>query len=73
MANDLHDHLNSADPGRLIRERELAKRWAISPRTLQRWRGKNSGPAYILIGGTVRYRMADVLVFEQEMRRGGAQ
>jgi len=71
MANHPHDLLNADDPGILIRERELAGRWKISRRTLQRWRAERSGPTYILIGGTVRYRLADVIAYEQSMRRDG--
>lgn len=72
MANHLHDHLlSSDDPQVLIRERELAVRWKISRRTLQRWRAEGTGPAYILIGDAVRYRLDDVFAFEQKMRRGG--
>lgn len=54
-----------------LRERELAERWKTSQRTLQRWRAEGFGPAYIHIGGTIRYRMADVLAFETRHRRGG--
>ncbi|MEJ8570763.1 helix-turn-helix domain-containing protein [Microbaculum marinum] len=71
MANDPHKSLGPDDPWLLIRERELAERWKTSRRTLQRWRAGGSGPAYILIGGAVRYRMADVLTFEERMRRAG--
>jgi predicted DNA-binding transcriptional regulator AlpA len=28
----------------------------ISPRTMQRWRGARTGPAYVKIGRLVRYR-----------------
>lgn len=71
MANDPYTSPGPEDPWLLIRERELAERWKKSLRTLQRWRAEGAGPAYILIGGSVRYRMADVVAFEQRMRRGG--
>ena len=71
MANDLEKSLSPDDPWLLIRERELAERWKTSRRTLQRRRAEGSGPAYILIGGAVRYRLADVITFEETMRRGG--
>jgi predicted site-specific integrase-resolvase len=74
MANHLYDHLlNPDDPQLLIRERELAVRWKISRRTLQRWRAEGAGPAYIRIGDAVRYRLEDVFAFEQKMRRGGGR
>ena len=74
MANPLQDLLNPYDPRLLIRERELAERWRISRRTLQRWRAEGAGPAYIQIGGAVRYRLEDVFAFEQKKRHlGGLQ
>lgn len=48
----------------VLRERELAEYWKISLRTLQRWRAEGFGPDYILIGGTIRYRMVDILDYE---------
>jgi hypothetical protein len=43
---------------------ELARRWQISPRTLERWRWLKSGPRYLKIGGRVVYRLEDVEAFE---------
>lgn len=71
MANDPQIPIGAGDPWLLIRERELAERWKTSRRTLQRWRTEGWGPAYILIGGAIRYRLADILAFEERMRRGG--
>lgn len=59
------------NPSGLVRERTLARRYDTSIRTLQRWRAKGYGPAHIVIGGGVRYRMVDVLEFETRMRCGG--
>ncbi|MGO4917723.1 helix-turn-helix transcriptional regulator [Pseudogemmobacter sp. W21_MBD1_M6] len=48
---------------------ELAARWKISPRTLERWRHTGDGPSFIKLGGRVIYRIADVEAFEhQELR-----
>jgi predicted site-specific integrase-resolvase len=47
-----------------IGQRELAKRWGISPRTLERWRWSKEGPNYVRLGGRVVYRMEDVEAFE---------
>jgi hypothetical protein len=68
--SDLHNTLGPDDPRLLIPERDLAVRWKTSRRTLQRWRAQGSGPPYILIVGAVRYRLADVIAFEEKMRRG---
>ena len=43
---------------------ELAKRWRISPRTLERWRWQKLGPQYLKVGGRVVYRLEDVEAFE---------
>lgn len=59
------------DPFSLVRERDLAERWNKSLRTLQRWRSAGYGPAYLQIGGTVRYRLRDILAFEELQRHGG--
>jgi Helix-turn-helix domain len=48
---------------------ELAVRWRISPRTLERWRWAGDGPRFIKIGGLVRYRRDDIEGFEAEQLR----
>jgi hypothetical protein len=53
-------HLNQID---------LARRWSISPRTLERWRWLGQGPRYIKIGGRVVYRVEDVEAFEAQRTR----
>ena len=48
---------------------DLAARWRISPRTLERWRWTGEGPSFMKLGGRVIYRLEDVLAFEnQELR-----
>jgi predicted site-specific integrase-resolvase len=53
-------HLNQID---------LADRWNISHRTLERWRWTGEGPQFIKIGGRVVYRLEDVEAFEAEQLR----
>jgi hypothetical protein len=45
----------------------LAERWRVSPRTLERWVGR--GPQFLKVGGQVRYRLADILAYEQRQLR----
>ncbi|MDN2582937.1 helix-turn-helix domain-containing protein [Aquibium sp. ELW1220] len=45
---------------------ELAARWKISPRTLERWRWTGEGPAFIKIGGRVVYRLEEVEGYENK-------
>ncbi|MBR0658706.1 helix-turn-helix transcriptional regulator [Neoroseomonas oryzicola] len=49
---------------------ELAHRWTISPRTLERWRWLHQGPRYLKIGGRVVYRLEDIEAFEANQLRG---
>ncbi|MGE0759586.1 MAG: helix-turn-helix transcriptional regulator [Pirellulaceae bacterium] len=55
-------HLNQLD---------LARRWRMSERTLERWRWQKSGPPYLKVGGRVIYRLDDVLTYEAAQRRTG--
>lgn len=66
-----HDKVLPAHEMQFLREKELAERWKVSLRTLQRWRAEGSGPAYISIGGTIRYLMEDVRAYEDARRHGG--
>lgn len=45
---------------------ELARRWKLSPRTLERWRWTGEGPKFVKLGGRVVYRMEDVEAFEAD-------
>ena len=46
-----------------LNQTELAARWTISARTLERWRWTGDGPAFLKIGGRVVYRLEDVLAY----------
>ncbi len=48
---------------------ELARRWKLSPRTLERWRWLGQGPRYLKIGGRVVYRVEDIETFEADQVR----
>jgi hypothetical protein len=56
-----------------LRERELARRWRVSVRTLQRWRSDRTGPVWLKICGRVLYPVEDVLRWEQASRRAAGQ
>jgi hypothetical protein len=53
-------HLTSAD---------LARRWQVSERTLDRWRNAEKGPDWLKLNGRIRYRLEDVLAFERARLR----
>jgi hypothetical protein len=48
---------------------ELAARWNISHRTLERWRWVGEGPNFLKLGGRVIYRLEDIEAFELEQLR----
>ena len=54
---------------RHLNQGELAARWTISHRTLERWRWTGEGPAFIKIGGRVVYRLEDVEAYEAAQLR----
>ena len=53
----------------LLTQAALARRWKVSPRTLERWRWLGRGPQYMKVGGQVRYRFADVAAYEAAQLR----
>jgi hypothetical protein len=59
----------SSEALRHLNQLDLARRWRISTRTLERWRWLRQGPAYLKLGGAVAYRLEDVEAFEAEQRR----
>jgi predicted site-specific integrase-resolvase len=48
---------------------ELAVRWRISHRTLERWRWTGEGPKFLKVGGRVVYRLSDIEEYEQAIVR----
>ena len=47
-----------------LTQTEVARRWCLSPRTLERWRWLGQGPAFLKLGGRVAYRLEDIEAFE---------
>jgi hypothetical protein len=56
-------------PLRHLNQAEVARRWRMSIRTLERWRWLKRGPRYIKVGGRVLYRLSDIEAFEQDNER----
>jgi len=54
---------------RHLNQNDLARRWCLSPRTLERWRWLGQGPRFLKIGGRVAYRVEDVEAFESAQTR----
>ena len=55
-----------------INEIELAQRWGISPKTLQRWRTEGRGPRYFKLSKRVCYPIDQILAFLRLCREVGA-
>lgn len=51
-----------------LTENELAERWGISPKTLQRWRSEKRGPSYLKLSKRVTYPIEDILAFERSQK-----
>jgi hypothetical protein len=47
-----------------LTRRELALRWRLTERTLDRWREQGAGPDALRIGGRILYPWEDVLAYE---------
>jgi hypothetical protein len=54
---------------RHLTQLDLARRWRVSPRTLERWRSLRQGPAYLRLGAVIVYRLEDVEAFEAKQRQ----
>jgi hypothetical protein len=50
---------------RHLTQSEVARRWRMSPRTLERWRWLGQGPVYLKLGGRVAYRLEDIEAYER--------
>jgi hypothetical protein len=70
-ASKTHPATAPTDHVHHLRQLDLARRWCVSPRTLERWRWLGQGPAYLKLGGTIVYRLEDVEGYEAAQRRAG--
>lgn len=52
-----------------LTQTEVARRWCLSARTLERWRWLGQGPAFLKLGGRVAYRVEDIEAFEAAQTR----
>jgi excisionase family DNA binding protein len=44
---------------------EFADRLGVPPATVERWNSRGGGPRYLRVGRHVRYRMKDILEWEE--------
>ena len=63
---DLQNH-----PDALLREEDAAVFLGFTPRALQEWRHRGSGPPFVRISSrAIRYRRADLIAWATERREG---
>ena len=49
----------------MLSENELANRWGMSPKTLQRWRTEGRGPHFLKLSKRVTYPLDVVIEYER--------
>ena len=59
--------MSTKDSATLLTEREVAKRWDITQRTLYSWRRDGKGPPFVMIGQRRKYRLSDIEAYEEQM------
>ena len=47
---------------------ELSKRWGVPASTLGQWRSRGQGAPFVRFEANIRYRLADVLEYENRQR-----
>ena len=67
--------MTSTTDERLLTVADLAERHGVSKGSVYRWNSTGTGPRYTRVGamGGVRYRLSDVLAWEQANSHGGEQ
>lgn len=61
--------MNTAPQPELLTPRQLAARWGLSEKTLERWRMLGSGPVFLKLGGRVLYQVVEVEAHEIKRTR----
>lgn len=57
----------------LLTQQQLADELQVSQRTLERWRQQGTGPAFIQVGRSPRYRRSDIDTWLDQRRRTGGK
>ncbi len=66
LSRSTHQAIATLGPSdrRVLNENELAQRWGVSPKTLQRRRSEGRGPRYLKLSKRVSYPLEAILDFE---------
>ena len=52
---------------------ELGERLKVTVKTLGQWAWQGTGPRYAKIGGQCRYKLSDVIAWENDQPTGGGK
>jgi hypothetical protein len=58
---------------RHLNQEQLAQRLGVSQRTLEGWRYRGKGPAYLRLEGRIAYRVIDIERFEIDCLQRGSR
>jgi hypothetical protein len=72
-ANRAGDGTTAPSEVRHLTQAQLAQRLGVSQRTLEGWRYRGKGPAYLRLEGRIAYRLIDVERFEIACLETGAR
>ena len=61
--------MTTATSPELLSPRQLAARWGLSEKTLERWRMLGTGPVFLKLGSRVLYRIEEIQSHEQRRTR----
>jgi hypothetical protein len=61
--------MNTVPQPELLTPRQLAARWGLSEKTLERWRMLGSGPVFLKLGGRVLYQVVEIEAHELKRTR----
>lgn len=64
LIKDKNDESGAVHLAGIVTQRDLASRWHISAKKLEADRLKGTGCPFIKIGSAVRYRVSDILAYE---------
>lgn len=61
--------MNALPPAALLSPRQLAARWGLSEKTLERWRMLGTGPVFLKLGSRVLYSVQAIEAHERHRTR----
>jgi len=67
--NGSHNMNVTLPPTELLSPRQLAARWGLSEKTLERWRMLGTGPVFLKLGSRVLYSLAEIEAHERQRTR----